>query len=146
MDDNKNILIREFEGWSAINTRHCLNFKVGEGIIALVSDREISELEILGIEYLVRDSSEIWKGLDLDICITKGHYNKETDFICNNVNNSKIINASKECLEHNKDMLENYKSIICIHYIAVPRYNKSSLWKFLNKRRCHVINDALDID
>lgn len=146
-----NVVIREYEGWSINNTGNCINFKSGIGHIIFVSDKEINELEISGIYYITKHQANIYKGLDLNITVFKGYYNKSIDRILDCANNytqddciTSVNNASNYLLDVNKDLLLNSKNIIHIYYNAIPRYKKSKWWCFWNNRKCFVYNKAID--
>ncbi len=147
------IKIRKYESWSLNNTNNKNNFyeKVENSII-LVSDKEINELEILGLEYLIKCNSKIWEGLDLDISINKAEYYKNSDTISPiysyyyyNMNFIPVIKkATTLLLECHKELLNNAKDIIYIHYNATLRQDKSWLWKMLHKRKVNMCNFALE--
>lgn len=147
------IKIREYQGWSLNNTNNVTNFyEEGENAIILVSDKEINELEILGLEYLIRCNSKIWEGLDLDISISKAEYYKNSDTISpiynyyyyNMICVSDIKKATTLLLDHHKELLNNAKDIIYIYYKAMPRHNKTWLNRILHKRRVDICNFALE--
>ena len=140
---DNNIRIQEYENWSINNIGNCIDFTcgIGKGIIVLVSDKEINELEILGLQCIVQGKAEIYKGLDLNIDIVEGEYSKSNDTILSYESFHNIFEASSNLLSfQNKDLLNNSKDIICIFYELLPRYNKSKLWKIFNKRYYHINN------
>jgi len=146
-----NITIREYEGWSINNTANSINFKNGIGHIIFVSDKEINELEILGIYHIIKHKANIYEGLDLNVTVLEGYYNKSIDRIFDYGNNylqdgyiTSVNNASNYLLNNKKELLFNSKSIIHIYYNAVPRYKKTKWWCFWNRRKCLVLNKAID--
>lgn len=76
-----NVKIREYQGWSLNNTKNMINYYDLDGVIVLVSDKEINEVESIVLEKIVRDNAMIWEGLNITINIFKGKYEKETDSI-----------------------------------------------------------------
>ena len=145
--DINNIRIREYQNWSINNMSNCVDFAtcdIGEGVIILVSDKEISELEVLGLQCIIQRKAEIYRGLDLSIDVVKGEYSKNNDTIIMYESFHTFHNISKATNSllsfQNKDLLNNSKDIICIFYELSPRYNKSRLWKFFNKRYYYINN------
>lgn len=146
----QNVAIREYQGWTVNNTTNCIQFKSGIGHIILVSDREINELETMGVYHIVKHKSSMYKGLDLNVIMFKGKYHKPIDRIIDCYNEwlydtrITIVNdASSYLMNHNKELLDTAKSIIHIYYEAIPRYKKSKWWCFWNKRKCIVSNKAI---
>jgi len=87
----------------------------------------------------------------LNVSIFKGYYNKSIDRILDSYNNylydgciTSVNDASKYLLNHNKELLFNSENIIHIYYNAIPRYKTSKWWRFWNRRKCLVLNKAID--
>lgn len=134
----------KYEGWSVNNTRHHLNLSEGENVIFLISDEDIDEVSFMGLHKLVEDRLNIFQGLDVEACISKGYYDATNDRISHKFANLPyIFNASKYLEDYNKDLLDNAKSIACIYYSATARYDKTKVWKFLNKKKS-IVNTHLD--
>ncbi|GAA0083357.1 hypothetical protein [Clostridium sp. CTA-6] len=150
---NINIIITEYQGWTINNTRNRLSniSQKGENILVFVSDKEINELELFGLESLVKKSANIWEGLDLTVFICKAGYNQKEDFIYpqldieqkyyENLFPPKILKASNRLYKGDKNLLTNYKEIIYIYSIGSLRCDKSNWWKFTHPRKCNVINN-----
>lgn len=144
-----NVIIRQYEGWSITNMSNHINFcHKGENTILLVSDKEINELETLGIVQIAKENANIWEGLDLDITIIKANYEKTKDRIrpclhlCDydKISIPYINKVSKFLLDIDSELLNKSKDIIYIYFNAKSRYNKSRFWKFKHKRQVNIHN------
>lgn len=134
------IKIREYEGWSLNNTNNMINFLDRNGILVLLSDRKIGEVEIIGLKTVIKEIAEMYKGLDIEVSILGGEYYENTDSIII-YNYYSPFNRIYKVTEYiNSDIAHNAKDIICISYNTTARYNKSKWWRFRNKRKCDVVN------
>lgn len=113
-----------------------MNFREGSEISFFISDKEIDEVSILGFYKLIERKMNLYKGLDVYAYIGKGYYDRENDFL--SVKSEyipNIKNVKSKLKEHQKNLLNDCKDIFCVYFVSEPRYNKSAIWKLLNKRK-----------
>lgn len=72
-ENELNTKIREYEGWSINNTKHHVSF-IGNGnkpygAIHLLCEKELSEVERVGLNLIVKETYNMYKGLDIDVKI-----------------------------------------------------------------------------
>lgn len=136
--------IRNYEGWSVKNTRNSLFFLGNDcddnGIIHLLCDKELSEVEFVGLTQVIKEEYNTYKGLDIDVKIFESEYKSKIDTIRGKYNNFNIItdNALSKCFDHIKDDLINAKQILSIYYTYNKRYEKSKWWRFIHKRYLNI--------
>ncbi|HDK7194852.1 TPA: hypothetical protein PTV74_003159 [Clostridium botulinum] len=150
---NMNITIAEYQSWTINNTRNRLGSisRKGESVLVFVSDKDINELELFGLESLVKKSANIWTGLDLNIFICKAGYNQKGDFLYpqldieqkyyENLFPPKILKASDRLYKGDENLLVDNKEIIYIYSVGEPRWDKSNWWRVTHPRKCNVINN-----
>lgn len=139
---------REYQGWSINNMKNCLHIEKGENFIVFISNKEIDEMSIAGVHKVLEHQLNIYQGLDVEAHISPGMYSKTYDCIHHKFKRLPYIHKASEYLEeHNKNLLNDVKGIVCIYYKATPRYNKSNLWKFANKKKSDIscyLNELYD--
>lgn len=138
--------IKEYQGWSVINTEHVINVLGDEniGYIHLVlKDKSESEVEMFGLMQIIEKVFKRYEGLDTVVEVFKSKYNKDEDSISGKYYNyySSVYEASQK-LKYCDFKLEEAEEIITIKYIILNRrYEKSRWWKFWNKRKCIIENN-----
>lgn len=129
----------QYEGWSVHNTKSMLSLQEGEHFIAFVSKTKIDEVSIAGIHKLLDCQVNLYKGLDIEGHISIGKYNSHNDSISHNLNViPNIQKVSKHLQDYNKGLFKDTEDIVCVYYKAIPRYNKSTLWKLFNKQKSDI--------
>lgn len=140
--------VYNYEGWSLNNTKNHIYFEKGEGVIVFLSKDKISEVELIGLEELVRRKADIYKGLDIEIFLYKGKYHSSSDLIQSNEPSIiyptiRIEKASKICEENYcKDSLNDLRDIVLIKYKSSLR--EQGFWSNLfNIRKMTIINNFI---
>lgn len=116
------------------NLSNALTMSRGKGAILLVSENSLNEIEILGIENIIKDKFDIFKGLNCNIIISIGKYISDIDRIniCStkpeimgdSLYEKQLDKVSENLSDFEKEMLNKYpNNIICIEYDNVLREN-----------------------
>lgn len=154
---NVNMKVFEYEGWSLNNTSNKIHwlFSEGNNALAFVLKDEISELELFGLESLLKHHASRFAGLDIEVFIVGATYNSDSDCIKPQFNmelyNSirmgipTITHASNRYPMNilNKDTarksLDESQGIIYVYAITKLRLN-TFWWKVKNPRVCEITN------
>lgn len=151
--------IREYHSWSLNNMSHSIfpHFMFQEdNVLILVSDKVISEMELFGLECLVKHWSKGCTHRNSNTIIIKAQYNQKYDSIRPLYNLTleestlkKLYTIFKVSENHAgytgkeamRKKLTEAKTIICIYnFFTQSRDDKSWWWKLRNPRKNTVIN------
>lgn len=132
--------IREYQGWSLNNIQNSMYIRYDEDILYFLCDHELSEVELYGLYYAIKDEYDMYKGVDIEAIIYEAEYRKNTDCIRGKYNNFNIATkeALSKCFSFNKELLINAKQIIAIKTNIVKRFNKSKWWRLIHKRYLNI--------
>lgn len=142
--DNFETKVREYENWSINNTLHSISLLAinsEKGCIHLVSDKKITDIEQLGVINLLEHSYKALKGLDVYYTVYHSTYNPKTDIIKGENGVGLTKDASKKFEKYVNFPKEEIEDILTIEFQVVKRYEKSTLWKLKNKRKCMYLDN-----
>lgn len=125
------VVIREWDNF-AHNVCQASNFLYCDKVV-FACECELNEFEIIGFSQCYNNAIRGFKGLDI-IC----KFSKLNDVSKIEFDNDDIYT------EHYKDeLLNKCKYYYIIDFDIVKRYEKSKLWRFMNRRKCEFIIDNL---
>lgn len=134
--NSHDVKICEYQNWSEQNMRHRIDvFGENEkGVIYLVSNNEITEMEFMGIVFLAHAEMKRWDGLDINYKIYKAKYlfdSIEPKYYRQSGLTTYAISKYNKYVEINENM-----NIIAIEYDKVVRCDKSYIWRLFHRRIC----------
>lgn len=128
-----NYRIYTYDGF-IMNLSHHVNPKEDNHVVFLCSKTELTEVEVLGIENVVRRISNIFEGLNCNVTISLGHYNKDGNNIKSRSTQSQpfvkalhdkvFYDINENISEYEKKIInQDYKDIVCIEFDNSRRKN-----------------------
>lgn len=126
-----NTIIRDWD-YFAHNASQASHFLFCNKVV-FACEYELNEFEIIGFSECYNNAMRGFRGLDI-IC----KFSKLNDISKIEFDNNDIYT------EHNKDKLLNRcEYYYTIDFDIVKRYEKSKLWRLMNRRKCEFIIDNL---
>lgn len=136
--NNHDFKIHKYQNWSEENIRHYIYTDGKDGVIYLVSNEDISEMEFMGIVFLTKLKFAIYNGLDINYQVYRSKYNENIDVIRPKHNSPNRLTTYDIAKSYKgSEPIINNTNIIAIEYHCVKRYNKSWLWRLFNPRVCN---------
>lgn len=125
--------VNRYDG-SRNNLSNTLTLSRGKGAILLVSEEGLNEIEILGVESLIKRKFDIFEGLNCNIIISIGKYisgidrinicSTKPEIMGDSLYENHLDKVSENLSDIEKELLNKYpNNIVCIEYDNTLREN-----------------------